>query len=169
MLRWFRKKAPPEGFWHWLAENTSRIQSGGKENVPSMTEEITRAFKRSYPDLGWEISPAKSPPWQFCVSADGNRQLFPKVESAVREAPEIPGWQIQAFRPRGSLTAEIDMGGHKLSYEDIWCSVRPQDGGTHVTLWIRGLSPETDGVLSGAALILLDNAVGEYDAVMKIG
>src|SRR5262245_50103435 len=123
MLAWFRQKAGPGGFWDWLAANTVRIQAGLKENPRGISEEIGRAFHRSYPDLHWEISPAPSPPWLFCVSANGNRELFPSVEKAVRAAPQVPGWKVQAFRPRGSLTAEIDMGGRKLGYEDLWCSV----------------------------------------------
>jgi hypothetical protein len=125
-------------------------------------------FKRSFPALVWEVSPAGSGPWLFCVSANGNRDLFPQVLLAVREAPDIPGWKVQAFRPRGSLTAEIDMGGRTLGYDDIWCSVQPSGGGVRVTLWVRGLTRESDPVLSPAVLILLDNAVGEYDAVAKI-
>jgi hypothetical protein len=37
-----------------------------------------------------------------------------------------------------------------------------------VTLWIPGLEEEGDRERAGAALVLLDNAVGEYDAVVKI-
>jgi hypothetical protein len=168
MLGLFRKNAAAGGFWDWLAANTTRIQPGLKQNPQGLGEEIGRAFKRSYPDLSWEISPTPSPPWLFCVSADGNGKLFPKVTQAIREAPELPGWKVQAFRPRGALTAEIDLGGHTLGYEDVWCSPGALPGGVRVTLWIRGLDPQADQVLSRAALILLDNAVGEYDAVMKI-
>jgi hypothetical protein len=168
MLGLFRKKSGSDDFWDWLAANTARIQSGLKQDPQGLGEEIGRAFRHSYSDLTWEASPAASGPWVFCVSADGNAELFPKVEQAVRAAPALPGWKVQAFRPRGALTAEIDMGGRKLGYEDIWSQVEPLGGGVRVTLWIRGLTPQSDQVLSRAALILLDNAVGEYDAVVKI-
>ena len=164
----FRKKAASGDFWEWLRANTPRIQSGLERNPRGVAHEIGEAFKRSYPDLVWEVSPNKAADWLFCISANGNRDLFPQVIQAVRSAPEVPGWKIQAFRPRGSLTAEIDMGGRKLGYEDIWCSVQPMDEGVKVVLWVRDMTPELDPVLSPAALILLDNAVGEYDAVMKI-
>jgi hypothetical protein len=168
MFGLFGSKAGTHRFWDWLAANTERIQSGLKQDPQSATAEIRRAFKQSYPDLTWEVSPVKSGPWLFCISADGNPNLFPKVQLAIHDAPEVPGWKIRAFRPRGSLTAEIDMGGRKLGYDDIWCSVEPLTGGVRVKLWIRGLSPQSDRALSPAAAILLDNAVGEYDAVMKI-
>ena len=59
-------------------------------------------------------SPSKSGPWLFCVSANGNRDPFGQILRAVRAAPEVPGWKVQAFRPRGPLTAEIEMGGRTL-------------------------------------------------------
>ena len=168
MFGLFGKKGGSRRFWDWLAANTKRIQSSLKQDPQSVSGEILRAFEDAYPELTWEVSPANSGPWLFCISADGDPKLFPRVEQAIHEAPEVPGWRIHAFRPRGSLTAEIDMGGRKLGYDDIWCSVEPLASGVRVKLWIRDLSPQSDRVLSPAAAILLDNAVGEYDAVMKI-
>jgi hypothetical protein len=157
MFGLFRKKAASDDFWGWLSANSTRIQRGLERDPRGIADEVGEAFKRSYPDLVWEVSPSKSGAW-----------LFPQVRQAVRAAPEVPGWKVQAFRPRGSLTAEIDMGGRTLGYEDIWCSVQPIGDGVRVALWVRGMTPELDRVLSPAVLILLDNAVGEYDAVMKI-
>src|SRR5262245_27196397 len=168
MFGLFRKKAVPDDFWGWLGANTTRIQRGLERDTRSIADEVGDAFKRSYPDLFWEVSPNKTGPWLFCVSANGNRDLFPRVLQAVQSAPEVRGWKVQAFRPRGPLTAEIDMGGRTLGYEDVWCGVQPKGDGVRVVLWVRGLTRETDEVLMPAVLILLDNAVGEYDAVMKI-
>jgi hypothetical protein len=168
MFGLFGSKSGSLGFWAWLAANTERIQSDLKQDPQNATAEIRQAFKQSYPDLTWEVTPAKSGPWTFCISADGNPKLFPKVQQAIHNAPEVAGWKIRAFRARGSLTAEIDMGGRKLNYDDIWCSVEPLAGGVRVKLCIQGLTPQSDRALSPAAAILLDNAVGEYDAVMKI-
>jgi hypothetical protein len=168
MFGLFKKKKEP-GFWAWLAENTERIHSRLPKEPSVIGAEIGRHFKESYPELTWEVSPTPNPPWVFCISADGRQELFPKVEEAVKAAPAaLPGWKIQAFRPRGALTAEIDMGGQTLGYDDIWCEVSRSGGGATITLRIRGLTPESTRALGGAALILLDNAVGEYDAVTKI-
>jgi hypothetical protein len=40
--------------------------------------------------------------------------------------------------------------------------------GIRMVLCIRGLTPETEPALTRAAVLMLDNAVGEYDAVMKV-
>ena len=163
------KKQPAIGrFWQWLATNTARVQSADGTNFGVIAQEIGKVFAAEYPGLTWEITRAKSGPWLFCVSAEGNKALFPRVRQEVSAAPALPGWTIQAFRPRGSLNAAIEMNGRKLTYDDIWCSVEAKGGGAAVTLWIRGLDEQNDSALGGAALVLLDNAVGEYDAVIKI-
>ena len=156
-------------FWAWLLANASRIQAAGREGAGDVAEELTRRFKKSYPDLVWEVTPNDSGPWIFCVSADGNPELFDAVKSAVAAAPPIPGWEIKAFRQRGSLDAVIQMHGRKLGYDDIWCDVEPAGAQARVTLLVRGLTVESAEELLGAALVLLDNAVGEHDSVVKIG
>jgi hypothetical protein len=170
MINWLNKKSTPSSFWTWLGKNTTRIQSDLAHNPHNVSNEIHREFKHLYPDLTWEVSLAQSEDrlWVFCISADGKHELFPQVIEAIRQAPELPGWTIQGFRPRGSLTVEIEMGDRTLGYEDIWCSVQPLEGGVSVTLFVRGFAPQLEQIMCPAILILLDNAVGEYDAVMKI-
>jgi hypothetical protein len=163
-----KRQRESHDFWVWLAANTSRIQSGGRQGFGEFFGELSRAFKRSYPDLVWEITPSESGPWFFCVSADGTPELFDQVKSAVAAAPPIPGWEIKAFRQRGSLDAVIEMHGRKLGYDDIWCEVAPDRNRARVTLLISGLTLDSAEALLGAALVLLDNAVGEHDAVAQI-
>ena len=163
-----KKQRPSEGFWAWLAAHTRSIQGAGRKTVASTIDELSRAFKKSYPDLVWEMTPSESGPWTFCVSADGNLELFDAVKSAVAEAPPIPGWEIKAFRQRGSLDAVIEMHGRKLGYDDIWCDVERDGAQARVTLLVRGLTVQSAEKLLGAALVLLDNAVGEHDSVAKI-
>src|SRR4051794_12414263 len=108
MFRWFRK----QGFWEWLAANTARIQAS--KDVASAEAEISEPFQRQYPGLVWEIGRKAEGRWDFCVSADGRREKFPDVERAVREAPQLPGWNVRAFRQRGALDVTLRMGAHTL-------------------------------------------------------
>ncbi|HUQ70065.1 MAG TPA: hypothetical protein VM165_11105 [Planctomycetaceae bacterium] len=168
MFGLFKKHRTSSDFWMWLAANASRIRAGGRNATGNFATEISRAFERSYPDLVWEITPKESGSWVFCVSADGNPDLFEKVRTAVAAAPSIPDWKILAFRQRGSLDAVIEMNGQKLVYNDIWCGVEPDGSRASVTLYVRGLTSESAKTLLGASLVLLDNAVGEHDSVVKI-
>jgi hypothetical protein len=165
-----QRKSIASSFWTWLGENTSQIQSELVHNPHNISNEIDREFKNLYPELTWEVSLPRSEDrsWLFCISADGKHELFPQVLEAIRQAPELPGWNIQGFRPRGSLTAEIEIGERTLGYDDIWCSVQQSAGRVNVTFFVRGFTPDLVQIMCPAILILLDNAVGEYDAVMKI-
>lgn len=168
MFGLFKKQRDLGDFWTWLAANTSRIQTNGRNAVGDVAGELSHAFARSYPGLVWEITPSESRPWVFSISANGNPERFDRVRAAVAVAPHIPGWEIAAFRQRGSLNAVIDMNGQKLGYDDIWCAVEPAGSQARVTLYIRGLTPASAERILGASLVLLDNAVGEHDSAMKI-
>ncbi len=72
---------------------------------------------------------------------------------------------------RGPAEAEITLNGQSLGGDDVWCeieSVKRGGGAVSLVLHLRGVTVETEEVLSQAALILLDNAIGEYDSVMRV-
>jgi hypothetical protein len=168
MFKPFRREKNPTTFWDWLAANTSAIQDSTGRAIDPMREEVGRVFQSYYPDLVYEISLQKSGPRLFCVSADGDVKRFPRVIDVVNNAPAIEHWRIQAFRTRGSLDGVIDFGGSTLGYDDLWCEIEPARDGFDVCLFIRGLTPDPDRQLGGAALLLLDNALGEFDAAARI-
>lgn len=168
MFSLFKKQKESSDFWQWLRANTSRIQSGDRKAVGTIPGEISVAFKKFYPSLVWEITPKMTGPWIFSISADGNRDLFDQVRAVTAAAPPISGWEIVAFRQRGSLDVTLDINGQTLDYDDIWCTVEPVGSQARVTLHIRRLAQTSSEQILGASLVLLDNAIGEYDAVMKI-
>jgi hypothetical protein len=155
-------------FWEWFSQNADQIRTAGAGQVrDGIAPELGTRLKECHPGLVWEIA-ADSDVWELCISADGNRDAFPAVIEMVEAAPAIPGWAVRAFRQRGKLDVSLEFAGHKLTYDDIWFTADRVGNGLSVTLWIKGLTKETDRMLSQAALILLDNALGEYDAVMHI-
>jgi hypothetical protein len=168
MFGWLRKAATPEEFWGWLVANSGRIKGELQEKPRRIADQVGRAFDRSFKGLSWEVEPAGESPWTFIVSADGNTELFDRVREACRSAPEsMDGWTVQAFRPRRDIEDTMEFEGRKLTMEDIWWSAKPDGGGAHLNLWVRGLTP-TDLRMASAVLIFLDATVGEYDAATKV-
>jgi len=100
--------------------------------------------------------------WEFVVSADGRSELFPLVEQVVAAAPEVPGFRIVAFRQRGPDGVSIQTPQGELSADDVWFEAIPSNGSLSLTLFVP------DAALAGLAVILLDNTLGEYDAVMRV-
>lgn len=165
-----RAKNDAGGFWGWLGENTDRVKRGLKRGTGrAAVEEVGERFEETFPGLVWEVMPAERGPWLFCVSANGDEKLFASVERAVREAPEVAGWRIRAFRPRGEADAEITLNDDvTLGGDDVWCDVRETRRGVDLVLHVRGATAENHEMITQAALILLDNAIGEYDSVKRI-
>jgi hypothetical protein len=160
---------PVAEFWDWFARNAEHIRAAGPDGLAQgVTEELGGRLKRCHPGLTWEITPTDPDRWVLCVSADGNPDVFPAVTAVVGAAPVLPGWSISAFRQRGPLDVRLEFGGHTLTYDDVWFTAEPRGGSLSLTLWIRGLTAENDPLLSQGALILLDNAIGEYDAGTRI-
>jgi hypothetical protein len=167
-LDFLRPKGRPDAGWEWLRANTDRIKADLPRRPDEITGEINARFERIYPGICFEIAPSKDGPWSFCLSADGRRELFPAVEQAVKAAPPLPGWTVRAFRPRGSTNVTIRMGDASLGPDDVWCRTEVEGATVGLTLFIQGLTRENDAMLARAAVILLDNALGEYDAVMRV-
>lgn len=56
-----------------------------------------------------------------------------------------------------------------VSAAEVWFEKVPgPPGKLHVKLHLRGLTPDTVDKLVNASIHLIDNAVGEYDAVMSL-
>jgi hypothetical protein len=150
-------------FWAWFAKADRKIRAGSETIQQAMSTELCRID----PGLVWEITPKQNEhDWEFSVSADGVEALFSTVESVVLAAPTLPGWRVHAFRQRGPLDVRIRLPGGSLSLDDIWFSATP---GTKVQLKIY--VPAAPGLAEhtvGAAGVLLDNALGEYDSVMSV-
>src|SRR5262249_2034254 len=62
----------------------------------------------------------------------------------------------------------IQMGDAMLGVDDIWCEVDVDGATMDLTLSIKGLTRENDDMLAGAAVLLLDHALGEYDSVTRV-
>jgi hypothetical protein len=155
-------------FWQWIATNTQLLQTK-KGMSEALIDELSERFDQAFPDLTWEIELQNEHDWWFVISADGIPGLIHAVVSAHETAPKIPGWKIVPFRQRGKLSVSIKLDTRKLTYDDIWCGVEPDGYYTDVTFYIHGFSANTDHDLKGATLILLDNAIGEFDRMVKIG
>jgi hypothetical protein len=156
-------------FWEWLANNTAKVKSDDDEKRERITDDLSDTFHKAFHDLTWEIEVQEDDDWWFIISADGVPDRIDQVIQAVRNAPKITGWKIVAFRQRGSLDVSIQMHGRRLTYEDIWCKVEEVGWQANVVFHIAGLTKKTRDDLIGATFVLLDNAVGEFDSMVRLG
>ena len=152
-------------FWIWFSGYASVIRDAPTQTTDAISERLQRVDDR----LAWEVTPGRDGgDWIFTISADGFESLFPVVEAMKAAAPEVAGWKVDAFRQRGSLGASIKFRGRHLGGDDVWFDVKRRSPSVAVRVHIRGLERENASELVGAATLLIDNAVGEYDAVRRL-
>jgi hypothetical protein len=165
-------ESPESRFWQWFAANSDRLQRF-QEDQEQLFDELGTELNRVHAGLTFEFGPVEEGRRHFVVSADGIRDRFPAVERLVAAAPDLPGWNILPFRQRVGTELTIQYGDIELGAEDIWFTAEPQGDRVNLTLYVRGLPPKFPPgrrkMHQGAAFILLDAALGEYDTEMKVG
>jgi hypothetical protein len=173
-----------EDFWKWFAQVADQLTSESQHAIAGR-------FSRAYPNLFWELTfSTKSTIRTFAISADGRHELYPDVMQAVSEAPRISNFVVCAFKQRGSLDLSITLDdGVVLGSDSIrWSGQSVAACDRHMgppwdTLELQFFLPglPTDAELAASEVarahhhasllafyLLLDNALGEWDAMTKI-
>ena len=91
-----------QNFWTWFVDNREFLENYNS-NTAAVTQAVGRRLQNVDRGLTYEMGQAADGVYEFIVSANGVRDVFPEVNKLVRVAPEIEGWRIIAFRPRGIL------------------------------------------------------------------
>lgn len=154
-------------FWSWFAAEIAPAGSAGLDD-DRLIARLETQLKQVHPDLGFELWEPDDGTVHFVISADGLTGLFPDVVDLVRAAPSMDGWQVTAFRPRRSVGAKIRALGTELSGDQIWYHFDTDEGGLRLSLFIDGHEDQDWEMLCAASGVLLDMALGEYDAATRI-
>lgn len=159
-----------DAFWTWFRDNAPRF-----ENYLENTHEVVAAIGQQIGavdnQLNFELGRADDGIYEFIVSADGIRDVFPAVQALVAAAPVIPGWRVIAFRPRksGDLANEVRYEGLSLGAGSLWYRATPNDDRLDLTLCVEGQDVTGVHSMLGAVFLLLDATLGEFDVATKIG
>ena len=118
---------------------------------------------------------------EIVVTANGDPAAFGVVLDLVANAPEIPGFFLRAFRPRLSAKTAPHMavryGETTLGMSDVTyrCTLAKTGDCVDLLLGIPGyndsesLESPGNSLVAGAAVLLLDHVLGEYDSVTRVG
>lgn len=161
-----------QAFWKWFDANKSILADGmirGDAELQHLTSSRIRAeMAKVRPGLGFLMHGKEDGTHGFIVTADGAKDNIAAVQSLVAAAPAMEGWSAAAFRPRAAMT-RVKYRGVELGVDDVWFQAfRGPEGQIGITLYVRGLPKENYGKEAGAAILLLDHALGEYDSLTKI-
>ncbi|WP_299529233.1 hypothetical protein [Ulvibacterium sp.] len=164
------QKSKEEIFWNWFEEN-STVYFDNADNMNPKSElanTLTQKLKSVHPDLVWEIGELENiKKKELTISADGLKEVFPAVLELTEAAPEIPKWNIIAFRQRiPGDDLGIQMEDFSISYKDIYFNHVQENNLIGLELYIKNYTEK--GYQQNAIFILMDALLGEYDTETKI-
>ena len=164
-------EAARAAFWAWFAANGDRLRATvyGPDDAArdAAYDELRSAAEEAGEDLVLEIgrSPGDAP-GQLVVSADGRPDRVDGVKAFAASAPDLPGWEVVAFRPRDRMDGlAIDIAGERVAPDDIRFAVVPDADGLALTLYVAGLTPANEKHRGLGASLLAQHAVGERDTL----
>lgn len=159
-------------FWTFVSANSERLFQAVATAPGDVVEELGEVLREACPGLVCEVSQGQDDPYaEMIISADGKVELLEAVEAAVAAAPDLPRWKVTAFRQRGRVSDGIavkyrdaELAVSDLSFR-IFGGPRGQLG---VSLYVRGLKEDETDPRAAAAVLLLDHAIGERDAMTAV-
>ncbi len=158
-----------QDFWAWFQANRDFLTQYAA-NTAAVTGAVGNRLQNVDRGLTFEMGRAPDGVYEFIVSADGIRDVFPEVRRLVKAAPEIENWRIIAFRPRrpDALELNLEYAGIEVSGGDLWYSLAAEGGQLALTLFVKSLTRSNHDVMADAGFIMLDQVLGEYDTATKL-
>ena len=161
-------------FWDWFRTNEANFfflnQITNINERERILDDFLYHLHRYCDHLFFEIGGHPNDKQDLIISADGNSDLFTKVESLVKHAPTLEYWNIIALKPpKGNFI--IDYEGIKLDPNCIY--FMPLSSKTSKKIGLRVYIQNYENAkkmdfLTGTYL-LLDNLLGERSSALNIG
>ena len=165
-------KQPPmtveRQFWEWFVLNSAELATvkTGKERVCSELDKLLTNVEKG---LTWEFGPSVEGVREFTISADGNKELFPRVKKLAAAAPVLPKWKVHALRQRRIIRAmTLTIDGDTVKAEDMRVLVVPEGAKVGVTVYVPGLKDSNKKRAMEQGFLLLDFALGEEDMELRV-
>lgn len=160
-------------FWPWFAAHADRLQRAVYGPDPAARDAALDELREAASDVSEEElvleigRPPGDGPGQLVVSADGHLERVDAVKAFVADAPDLPGWEVTAFRPRTPIgeSLEIVVEDERVGPADIRFAVAEDADGLALTLYVRGLGGGNARYRGVGASLLAQHAVGERDAL----
>lgn len=152
-----------EKFWEWFRRSEGRLREVDSSEHP-MLDESYRMLARVSEELTIEFSTGNEGSAELIISAGGRKELFPLVESMIRQAPEVPGWTFTALKPPMGFEFHIDHEG--VRYDPRQMFFRPPASGhprlpLALQVYLPSFDPRKGREAEGVLWKVLDTALGE--------
>ena len=163
----FKKRSPEDKFWDWFVENEERI-FGVRDGQEPVFKELVTAIREVNPEMTFEFGPVEGGKRSFILSADGLKEVVPAVEKLFSTAPELSNWAFVKYRQRRPLI-DVQLGDINLRPSDVLVTIEEDGPKAGLSVYIKGYRGKMEQQKIGAAFLMLDNALGEYDMINRVG
>lgn len=162
-----KKKSTPQEFWDWFVSDNARLK---EMDLNALINEIFVKGSEVDPGLRFGLMPGKDgADWILEVCAGGVKATIPAVEKLVAAAPDVPGWEIVAFRQPRDLP-EIRMGDHSVDLNQTRFVETGRRGAVlDVTLYLPVPAGVPKNVIGELGFIALDHTLGEMVVMTRLG
>ena len=161
-------KVEIETFWVWFENHADELYEF-ENNQDQLFEELSTELKKVDDNLTFEFGMVQENyTREFIISADGITSSFPVVKRLHAAAPKLKDWVITAFRPRIGTEFSINYSGIEVNGQRMKFSYLSFENEIDLKLFIPNYDSDDERYI-GAAFIMLDNALGEYDVETKLG
>jgi hypothetical protein len=157
-------------FWDWFIAHETELFTFDPENESEwerLFDKLEVELHKVHPKLTFTFGP-RAAKREFVISAAGLKSVFPAVVSLVDAAPCLERWHVIAFRPRRPLPCVLEIGGGRVSSEDVQFSLLDNGKTVGIRLFIPGFQ-EQDAKWKQIGYLLLDETLGEYDVETRLG
>jgi hypothetical protein len=148
-------------FWEVFQKHSEPLAAISTADHP-VYDLILEQLQKIHPELYFEFS-SQPQTSELIITAEGNRALFPLVDSIVAGAPEIPGWKIFALKPKLGFPVTTRWEDLTVTIGEVVFDVLEQEDSDDLGLrfFVPGLAEERADDAHSAILRALDHALGE--------
>jgi hypothetical protein len=147
-------------FWRLFSDLAPRLARAADANDPGYDRLLDGLHQL---DAGLYFELAGEPGGcELIITAEGERELFPLARQIVAQAPPIPGWTIQALKPKLGFPLTGQWGAVTVKAEDVFFEpLENAAGQLGLGLLVAGITDDDVDDAHNAVLRMLDHGLGE--------
>ncbi len=163
-----KKMTPEQTFWQWFVGHEDELFHF-ERNQEAVFDALQKAMGLVHKDLAFEFGPVKEGRREFVISACGIKSAFLAVVSLADQAPSLKRWRVLKFRQRHTPLCDIEIHGLKIKASDVEFTLLTSKDAVGLYLFLPGYTEERKTDFGNIGYLMLDQALGEYDVVAKLG
>ena len=161
-------------FWDWFQANEAKYfflnQVDDEIERERILDELLEQLHLYCDHLYFEVGGEPNEQQDIIITAGGNTDFFDKVETLVKQAPQMEHWNVIAFKPvvEGGT---IEYNNVKLNTETMYFDPLANKASTKIGLrvYVGNYNPIDEKDFLTATYLVLDNILGEKSNALDIG